>query len=72
LIPGAIVTGFLTGILGSLFIIVNTYANFIRAKLLTTRPQKVLETLLFVFISSSLFYWATVQFGTCETYTGEY
>lgn len=69
MIPGAIVTGFLTGILGSLFIIVNTYANFIRAKILTTKPQKVLETLLFVFISSSLFYWATVQFGTCETYT---
>jgi H+/Cl- antiporter ClcA len=56
IIPSAIILGIEGGILGSLFINVNTRVNALRAKLLTSQWMKPIETAFFGFLSASVFF----------------
>ena len=63
--PGAIVLGVVGGMLGALFINVNTRMAVVRKKLLTKPWMKPLETFFFCFITASTFYWVPYVLETC-------
>lgn len=74
-IHGSLVLGVLGGMLGSLFINVNTRVGRIRKKCITSKWKKVLETGIFAALTVSIMFWATALLNECEqrepTYTAE-
>ena len=62
---GAIVLGIVSGLLGPLFINVNTRINAIRAKIWTKKWHKAIDCWLFCFVSASCFYWFPYWFRSC-------
>ena len=62
LLPQAILMGILGGCMGSFFININTRCAAIRKKYLTEKWMKPIETLVFSFITASVFYWVTFGF----------
>ena len=68
-VPGAIILGVISGLLGPLFINVNTRINAFRAQIWTTKWQKPIDTFLFCFASASCFYWAPYLFRSCKSRT---
>ena len=71
-IHGALVLGVLGGLLGSLFINVNTRMGRLRKKLVTTKWKKVLETGLFAALTVSIMFWTTVALNKCEVRNSHY
>jgi len=65
ILPGAIVLGVIGGVLGAFFINVNTYVNGLRKKYITKPWMKIAECAFFCVATTSLFYWATYNFGSC-------
>ena len=68
-LAGAIVLGVISGLLGPLFINVNTRVNAIRAKIWTRKWHKPIDTFLFAFASASCFYWFPYLFRSCTSRT---
>lgn len=66
-IHGALVLGVLGGMLGSLFINVNTRMGRCRKKYVTTKARKILETGLFAGLTISVSYLCTAQLNKCVT-----
>jgi H+/Cl- antiporter ClcA len=69
LIFPAIVLGVIGGLLGPLFINVNTRMAVLRGKILTKKWMKPVETWLFSFITASSFFWVPYFVGkvkSCE------
>lgn len=64
-LPGAIVLGVVSGLLGSFFISVNTKVNAQRAKIWTKSWHKPIDTFIFCFLSASCFYAFPYWFETC-------
>lgn len=64
-IPGAIILGVVSGLLGPFFINVNTRVNAFRAKIWTKKWHKPLDTFLFAFCTASCFYWVPYLFRSC-------
>jgi chloride channel 7 len=64
--PGAIVLGITGGCLGALFINVNTRVNAYRKVLLTSKWIKPIETLIFAFLSASIFFYVPSKFRDCQ------
>jgi len=62
---GAVVLGIVSGLLGPLFININTRVNAIRAKIWTKKWHKPIDTFLFCFISGTSFYWFPYWFRSC-------
>jgi len=56
-LPGAIILGVVSGLLGSFFISINTKVNAFRAKIWTKNWHKPIDTFLFCFACASCFYW---------------
>lgn len=56
-IPGAIILGFVSGLLGPLFINVNTRVNKHRNNIYNTKWKKPIDTWLFCFVTASVWYW---------------
>jgi chloride channel 7 len=67
LIPCAIVIGIIGGLMGALFININTRVNDIRAKLLLWKWIKPLESFFFAFLTGSFFYWVPYATRRCLT-----
>ena len=57
--------GVLGGVLGAFFINVNTYVNKLRKQYIVKPWVKVFECAFFCMATTSLFYWATYNFGSC-------
>lgn len=64
-IHGAFVIGILGGLLGALFINVNTRMGRCRKKLVTTKAKKILETGLFAGLTITLMFWTTAWRNEC-------
>lgn len=62
---GAVILGIVSGLLGPLFINVNTRVNAQRAKLWTKKWHKPIDTFIFCFLSASCFYWFPYWFRSC-------
>ncbi len=56
-ILGAIIIGIISGLLGPLFINVNTRVNALRGKILTKKWHKIIDCFFFTFVTASAFYW---------------
>lgn len=56
-IPGAIVLGIVSGLLGAFFITVNFKVNALRAKYQTRKWHKPVDTFVFCFITASSVFW---------------
>lgn len=65
LIPGAIIIGIIGGLIGPLFINLNTRINVYRKKLLTKNYLKVIETAIFGFCTAGIFFILPYTFGYC-------
>lgn len=57
--------GGIGGCLGSFFININTHANVLRRRYLTTPHLKVLECVIFCMITSSVVFWFSYM-GNCQ------
>ena len=55
-LPAAIIIGIICALLGSLFIFVNVNLAILRKKFLTKNWMKILEAVMFAFVSTSLFF----------------
>lgn len=64
-IPGAIVLGILSGLLGAFFIGTNFKVNAWRAKYLTKKWHKPIDTFVFSFACSSMFFGCSYFFQSC-------
>lgn len=67
IVPGGIILGFVSGLLGPFFINVNTRVNAIRAKIWTQKWHKLIDCFIFAFATASCWYWLPYAFGTCIT-----
>ena len=65
-IPAAVILGVICGLLGALFIYVNTNLNKIRKRKITKNWQKLLEVTLFSLATSSAFYWFPCMYSECK------
>ena len=65
-IPGAIVCGAITGLLGGIFVIVNSNLGLLRKKYITSNVAKIFEAIFFSIATTSVFYWAP-SLGDCKT-----
>ena len=64
-LPGAVILGVVSGLLGPFFINVNTRVNAIRAKIWTKKWHKPIDTWIFCFLSASCWYWFPYWFSSC-------
>jgi len=65
-LPAAVILGVICGLLGSIFIWVNTNLNKKRKKYITKNWHKLLEVVLFSLATSSVFYWAPHLYNECK------
>jgi H+/Cl- antiporter ClcA len=65
LLPGALIIGVIGGLLGPLFINLNTRVNVYRKNLLSKNYIKVIETAFFGFATASIFFIFPKWFGYC-------
>ena len=65
-LPSAIVLGAITGIMGALFIDVNTRLGIIRKKYVNTNWKKILEVCLFAFATATTFYLVAANAPNCQ------
>lgn len=66
LIPCAIVIGILGGLMGPLFININTRVNKYRGQLLKTKWIKPIETYFFAFGTATMFFWVAFWTRSCK------
>ena len=65
-IPGSIFVGAITGVLGAIFVSVNSNLSILRKKMITKNWQKLAEAAFFSFITTSMFYWLPYIFDECR------
>ena len=68
-IPGSIILGVISGLLGAFFIGVNFKVNAYRAIIWTKKYQKMIDTFIFCMFSASCFYWFPYWFKSCVSRT---
>jgi chloride channel 7 len=71
LLPGAIIIGVIGGLIGPLFINLNTRVNVYRKKYLKNGVIKVVETTLFGFATAGIFFILPYLFETCKIEEGD-
>lgn len=64
-IPGAIIIGFVSGLLGPFFININTRMAGWRGKIFKTKALKPIDCFIFAFLTATTFYWAPYIWQTC-------
>ena len=65
IIPGAIILGVISGLLGPFFINVNSRINAFRPKIWTKKWHKLIDCFIFAFCCATVWYWVPHLFGTC-------
>lgn len=68
-IPGAVILGVVSGLLGPFFINVNTRINALRAQIWVKKYTKMIDTFIFAFFSATCFYWFPYWFRSCVSRT---
>jgi H+/Cl- antiporter ClcA len=67
-IPMAAIIGGICGLLGTLFVIINTYANMFRKIFLTNDYVRPIETIFLTFTTVTFWFWTPYLYGaTCKT-----
>jgi len=69
LLPASIVLGIVGGLLGALFISVNTKMNAYRKRFLTTKWIKPIETFFWCFATASFFFFTPLMYKQCKVFT---
>ena len=64
-IPGSIAIGAMTGVLGGLFVLINSNLGLIRKKYITSNPAKICEAVLFSVMTTTTFYWLPAAVNDC-------
>ena len=64
-IPGAFIVGAICGVLGGVFVIVNSNLGLVRKKYINTSPKKLIEACAFSLMTTSCFYWFPLAFNDC-------
>jgi len=66
-LPGSIIVGAMTGVLGAGFVAVNSNLGLLRKKIITKNWQKLAEAAFFSFLTTSTFYWLPYIFQECKS-----
>ena len=66
-IPGCFIVGAITGILGGIFVLVNSNLGLLRKKYINANWKKLCEAALFSFMTTSCFFWSAKLFNDCES-----
>ena len=64
-IPSSIIVGAMTGVLGGVFVLVNSNLGLVRKKYINTPTKKVAEAMLFSFMTTTSFFWLPSIFSEC-------
>ena len=64
-LPGSLIVGAVTGLLGGVFVVVNSNLGLVRKKLVTANWMKLLEACLFSFMTTTCFFWSASFFNEC-------
>jgi len=64
-IPGCFIVGAICGVMGAVFVIVNSNLGLLRKKYVNASWKKVLEACLFSLMTTSCFYWFPLFFNDC-------
>lgn len=64
-LPGAIIIGLASGLLGPFFININTRINGCRGKIYAKKWSKPIDCFIFAFLTASSFYWAPYIWSSC-------
>ena len=65
-LPGSFVVGAITGLLGGVFVLVNSNLGLIRKKYINSNWKKLTEACAFSVMTTSVFYWSAKMFNDCE------
>ena len=65
-LPGSFVVGAGCGLLGGIFVLVNSNLGIIRKKIVTSNWMKITEACLFSLMTTSVFYWMPQLFPICD------
>jgi len=65
-IPGAFIVGAICGVLGAVFVAVNSNLGILRKKLIKENWQKLAEAVFFSVLTTSAFYWVPYFAKECE------
>lgn len=70
--PIAIFLGLVAGLLGALFVDINARLSVLRKKIINTNLKKMIEVILFSFVTASLFFWISAIQQECRPITGTF
>lgn len=70
MLPGALIVGAICGVLGGLFIIVNSNLGILRKKYITSNTAKLVECVLFSVATTTSFYFFPKLLNDCRDATG--
>jgi len=65
-IPEAFILGIICGVLGSVFVIINSNMGLIRKKWITSSWLKVTEAVIFSIMTTTTFYWLPAMVNKCS------
>lgn len=66
MLPGAFFVGAICGLLGGLFVLVNSRLGMLRKKYIKSNWAKCVEVAVFSLITSTCFYYAPIFFNDCR------
>lgn len=66
-IPGCFIVGAVCGLMGAVFVLVNSNLGLIRKKHINSNWKKLTEACLFSLMTTSCFYWFPSFLGDCES-----
>ena len=66
-LPGSVIVGAICGILGAIFVIVNSNLGLLRKKYITANWMKIAEAAFFSFITTTTFYWMPLSTNDCKS-----
>ena len=65
-IPGSFVVGAITGVMGGVFVIVNSNLGILRKKYINTNAKKLAEAAFFSIVTTTVFFWIPATVPTCK------
>ena len=65
-IPCAFIVGIICGVLGGIFVIINSNMGIIRKKYITKNWLKIIEAIIFSILTTTTFYWLPTVVTNCE------
>ena len=66
-VPGCFITGAICGVMGAVFVLVNSNLGLLRKKYINANWKKLLEACFFSLATTTCFYFFPTLFGDCES-----